>query len=174
MKANEVKIDTKLVRQKLPGIKVKTTKGTERIPEDYHGKWLILFSYPGDFNFTCLEDFNAFARKNEEFKKLNTQLIGFPSDEIICKGKCMNWIKQKLKMNIPFPIITDCLEDIERTQSLFHLIKKMRVVSILDMDGSVRLRIYYPKLIDIKVDEILQTLKALQTSKSINASIMKN
>jgi peroxiredoxin (alkyl hydroperoxide reductase subunit C) len=174
MKANEVKTNTKLVRQKLPGIQVKTTKGTIKIPEDYQGKWLILFSYPGDFNFSCLEEFNVFARKNEEFKKLNAQLIGFPSDEVICKGKCMRWIKQKLKMNVPFPIITDCSEGIESIKGLFHTIKKMRVVSILDVNGSVQLRIYYPKLINIQIDEILQTLKALQTFKNSNASIIKN
>ncbi len=173
MEPTGVKTGSSFIGKKMQSIEVQTTHGVQKIPEDYRQKWIILLCHPGDFNLTCLEVFYAFARKYEEFKKLDAELIGFPSDEVICKGKCLGWIKQKLKMNVPFPIITDCLGDIETTQGLFHSIKKIRVVSIIDMEGFMRLRIYYPKFIDLQVGEILQTLKVLRTSKSHNSAMIK-
>ena len=113
------------------------------------------------------------AKKDGEFKKPNTELIRFPSAEVICKGKCIGWIKQKLKMNVPFPIVTHCMEDIETAQYLFLPIKKVRVFSIMDMSGYIRLRIYYPKFIDIQVENILGTIKALQSSENNCAEIIK-
>ncbi len=42
---------------------------------DYKGKWIVLFSHPGDFTPVCTTEIIAFAKANTYFEKLNTQLI---------------------------------------------------------------------------------------------------
>ncbi|MGA7838742.1 MAG: redoxin domain-containing protein [Ignavibacteriaceae bacterium] len=174
MIASGLKTGLSFSDKKIQSIEVKTTFGVKIIPDDYQQKWIVLLCHPGDFNLTCFEGFYTFAIKNEEFKKLNTQLIGLSIDGANCEPKCIRWIKQRLKMNIPFPIITDCLGDIEAIQALIHPANKMRVVSIIDMEGFIRLMIYYPEIIDIEADKILETLKDLQISENNKAAMMKN
>jgi len=159
-----LKTATSFIGKKMQSIEVQTTHGIKKIPEDYRMKWVVLLCHPGNFTLTCLEEFHAFAKKDEEFKKLNTELIGLSIDENMCNIKCIRWLKQKLKLNITFPIITDCLGDIETIQGLIHPSNKARIVFIIDMEGFIRLMIYYPKIIDIRVDEILGAIKTLQIS----------
>jgi len=164
MEPTKLKTGSSFIGKKMQSIEVQTTHGVKKIPEDYRWKWVVLLCHPGDFNLTCLEEFYAFAKRDEEFKKLNTELIGISIDENTCNIKCIRWLKQKLKLNIPFPIITDCLGDIETIQGLIHPSNKVRVVIIIDMEGFIRLMIYYPKIIDMRVDEILGAIKSLQIS----------
>lgn len=51
-----------LIGEPLPQMKVLTTHGPKVIPDDYKGKWLILFSHPGDFTPVCTTEFYAFLR----------------------------------------------------------------------------------------------------------------
>ncbi len=162
------------IGKEMQSIEVQTTHGIKKIPADYQRKWIILICHPGDFTLTCLEYFYAFAIRVEEFKKLNTELIGISIDENVCNIKCTQWLKQKLKMNIPFPIITDCLGYIETIRGLIHPANKVRVVSIIDMEGLMRLMIYYPKTIDMKVDDILGTINTLQISDCNKAALIKS
>ena len=43
---------------------------------DYKGKWLVLFSHPGDFTPVCTTEMIAFARANTYFTEKNTCLLG--------------------------------------------------------------------------------------------------
>lgn len=45
------------LRDKFPEMTVTTTKGEIHLPEDYHGKWFILFSHPADFTPVCTTEF---------------------------------------------------------------------------------------------------------------------
>ncbi len=56
-----------------------TTHGVKKL-EDYHGKWLVLFSHPADFTPMCTTRFVAFTRHHEDFQALNTELLGFSID----------------------------------------------------------------------------------------------
>ena len=38
-----------LIGDMLPEMTVQTTYGMKKLPDDYKGKWLVLFSHPGDF-----------------------------------------------------------------------------------------------------------------------------
>ena len=42
-----------LLGDKFPSMTVKTTHGMKNLPEDYQGKWFVLFSHPGDFTPVC-------------------------------------------------------------------------------------------------------------------------
>lgn len=64
-----------------PDFEAKTTHGKVKL-SDYKGKWVILFSHPGDFTPVCTTEFIAFARKHEEFVKRNVQLLGLTVDSL--------------------------------------------------------------------------------------------
>lgn len=100
-------IRMKLLGEKFPSMEVMTTHGVKRLPEDYAGKWFVLFSHPADFTPVCTTEFVEFARKAEEFKQLNTELIGLSVDQVFSHIKWVEWIKDNTGIQIPFPVIAD-------------------------------------------------------------------
>ncbi len=58
------------------------------------GKWFVLFSHPGDFTPVCTTEFVSFAKKNEQFKELNAELIGLSVDQVFSHIKWVEWINE--------------------------------------------------------------------------------
>lgn len=46
----------------------------------YKGKWVVLFSHPGDFTPVCTTEMIAFSKANQYFEQLNTCLLGLSVD----------------------------------------------------------------------------------------------
>ncbi|MEM1642711.1 MAG: redoxin domain-containing protein, partial [Desulfurococcaceae archaeon] len=69
-----------LIGEPFPRLEVMTTHGIKVLPDDYKGKWFVLFSHPADFTPVCTTEFVAFAKRIEDFKRLNTELIGLSVD----------------------------------------------------------------------------------------------
>ena len=67
------------IGQKAPKFEAITTCGNIKL-EDYKGKWVVLFSHPGDFTPVCTTEMIAFTRANPYFQKMNTQLLGLSID----------------------------------------------------------------------------------------------
>jgi peroxiredoxin 2/4 len=177
MDTNGFKIGIPLIGEKMPSIKVQTTHGIKTIPDDYKGKWFVLFSHPGDFTPVCTTEFFAFAKRNEEFMKLNTELIGLSIDQVFSHIKWVEWIDEKLKMKIPFPIIADDMGHVATKLGMIHPGKgtnTVRAVFIVDPEGLIRLMVYYPQEIGRQVDEILRALKALQISDKNKVAMPEN
>ncbi len=167
METNGLKTGIPLIGEKMPSIKVQTTHGNKTIPDDYKGKWSVLFSHPGDFTPVCTTEFVAFAKRNEEFKKLNTELIGLSIDQVFSHIKWIEWINEKLHVQIPFPIIADDMGNVALKLGMIHPGKgtnTVRAVFIIDPEGFIRLMLYYPQEIGRQVNEVLRALKALQIS----------
>ncbi|MGB8320852.1 MAG: redoxin domain-containing protein, partial [Ignavibacteriaceae bacterium] len=120
METNELKTGIPMIGEKMPSIRVQTTHGIKNIPDDYKGKWLVLFSHPGDFTPVCTTEFVAFAKRNEEFKNLNTELIGLSIDQVFSHIKWVEWIKDKLNVQIPFPIIADDMGNVASKLGMIH------------------------------------------------------
>ncbi|MGA7838743.1 MAG: peroxiredoxin [Ignavibacteriaceae bacterium] len=177
MEATEYKSGIPLIGDKMPDIEIQTTHGIKNIPGDYKGKWVVLFSHPGDFTPVCTTEFYAFARRNEEFKKLNTELLGLSIDQVFSHIKWVEWIKEKLDMQIPFPIIADDMGRVAIKLGMIHPGKgtnTVRAVFIIDPNGLIRLMIYYPQEIGRQVDEVLRALKALQISDKNKVAMPEN
>ena len=51
-----------LIGDKAPAFEAETTKGMIRFPDDYAGKWVILFSHPADFTPVCTSELFTFAK----------------------------------------------------------------------------------------------------------------
>ncbi len=166
-----------LIGEKMPGMEVQTTHGIKTIPEDYKGKWFVLFSHPGDFTPVCTTEFYAFAKRNDEFKKLNAELIGLSIDQVFSHIKWIEWIEEKLKIEIPFPIIADDMGRVASKLGMIHPGKgtnTVRAVFVVDPEGIIRLMIYYPQEIGRQVDEVLRALKALQIADKNKVAMPEN
>jgi peroxiredoxin 2/4 len=147
------------------------------IPKDYKGKWLVLFSHPADFTPVCTTEFVAFAKRNEAFKKLNTELVGLSIDQVFSHIKWVEWIKDTLKIEIPFPVIADDMGKVAAKLGMIHPGKgtnTVRAVFIVDPDSVIRLMIYYPQEIGRQVDEVLRALRALQVSDKNKVAMPEN
>ncbi|MCX8190785.1 MAG: peroxiredoxin [Candidatus Aenigmarchaeota archaeon] len=151
----------------MPQFKAITTKGEIEFPNDYRGKWIVFFSHPADFTPVCTTEFYAFQKRYEEFKKLNAELIGLSIDQVFSHIKWIEWIKEKLSLEIEFPIIADDLGKISNLLGMIHEAKganTVRAVFIVDPKGILRAMFYYPQEVGRNIDEILRVLKALQMS----------
>ncbi|RQD71227.1 MAG: peroxiredoxin [Tindallia sp. MSAO_Bac2] len=166
-----------LLGDSFPEMTVKTTHGQKNLPQDYSGKWFILFSHPGDFTPVCTTEFVGFAKKAEEFKKLNTELIGLSVDQVFSHIKWVEWINENMDVKIPFPVIADELGSVSTELGMLHESKgtnTVRAVFIVDDKGKLRLMMYYPQEIGRSVDEVLRVVKALQTSDSNGVAMPEN
>lgn len=166
-----------LLGDMFPEMDVNTTHGPKKLPNDYKGKWVVLFSHPGDFTPVCTTEFVAFAKRAEKFKELNTELIGLSVDQVFSHIKWTEWIKEKLDVEIPFPVIGD---EMGRVSKRFGMIapekgtNTVRAVFIIDPEGRIRLSIYYPQEIGRQVDEVLRALKALQVHEKEKVALPEN
>ena len=161
------KVKFPLLGDKFPELKVQTTHGVKNIPGDYAGKWIVLFSHPADFTPVCTTEFVAFAKKNDDFKALNAELIGLSIDQVFSHIKWTEWIKENMGVEIPFPIIADDMGNVAKQLGMIHKGKgtnTVRAVFLIDPQGITRIVLYYPQEIGRNIDEVLRALKALQTS----------
>lgn len=166
-----------LLGDKFPEMKVQTTHGEKNLPVDYKGKWVVLFSHPGDFTPVCTTEFVSFAKKAEEFKKLNTELLGLSIDQVFSHIKWTEWINENLDTKIPFPIIADDMGRVSQQLGMIHPGKgtnTVRAVFVIDDKGFIRLVLYYPQEIGRNMDEILRAVKALQTADKNGVAVPAN
>ncbi|MCD6112120.1 MAG: peroxiredoxin [Bacteroidales bacterium] len=166
-----------LLGDKFPSVKVNTTFGIKNLPEDYKGKWFVLFSHPGDFTPVCTTEFVSFAKKHDEFKKLNCELIGLSVDQVFSHLKWTEWIKENLNQEITFPIIADEMGKLAMKLGMLHPKKgtnTVRAVFVVDPNGTMRLMLYYPQEVGRNMDEILRVVKALQTTDEFGVATPAN
>ncbi|MGY4707192.1 peroxiredoxin [Candidatus Bipolaricaulota sp. J31] len=166
-----------LIGDKFPELEVKTTHGRIKLPDAYKGKWFILFSHPADFTPVCTTEFVAFQKRYDEFKKLNTELIGLSIDQVFSHIKWVEWIKEKLGVEIQFPIIADDTGRVAARLGLIHPGKgtnTVRAVFVVDSEGIIRAILYYPQELGRNMDEILRMIKGFQVSDKEGVAIPAN
>ncbi|KAB1441382.1 peroxiredoxin [Pseudodesulfovibrio senegalensis] len=163
-----------LIGDKMPSITVTTTKGQMTLPEDLSGKWFVLFSHPADYTPVCTTEFVAFQKRYDEFRALNCELVGMSIDQVFSHIKWMEWIKEKLDVEIEFPVIADDMGTVAKTLGMIHPGKgtnTVRAVFIVDDKGYVRIIFYYPQELGRNMDEILRAVKGMQTSDKHGVAI---
>lgn len=166
-----------LIGEKFPEMTVITTHGVKKLPDDYKGKWFVLFSHPADFTPVCTTEFVAFAKRYEDFKRINTELIGLSVDSVFSHIKWIEWIKEKLGVKIQFPIIGDPQGNVARKLGMLHAesaTHTVRAVFVVDDKGIIRTILYYPLSLGRLIDEILRIVKALQISDKYGRAIPAN
>ena len=165
-----------LIGDTFPTLEVQTTHGRKKLPEDFNGKWFILFSHPADFTPVCTTEFYAFQKRYNEFKKLNTELIGLSVDQVFSHIKWEEWIKENLDLEIEFPIIADTGK-VANTLGLIHPNKgssTVRAVFMVDPKGVIRAILYYPQELGRNMDEFVRMIKGFQVADKNKVAIPAN
>ena len=85
------------IGDKAPSFTAKTTQGIINFPEDFSGKWKILFSHPADFTPVCTSEFMTFASMQKDFDALNCQLVGLSVDGLYSHIAWLRTIKDKIE-----------------------------------------------------------------------------
>lgn len=163
-----------LIGEKFPEMKVTTTHGEISLPQDMSGKWFVLFSHPADYTPVCTTEFVAFQKRFDDFKALNCELIGLSIDQVFSHIKWVDWIKEKLDVEIQFPIIADDMGLVAQKMGMIHPGKgtnTVRAVFIVDDQGVVRIIFYYPQELGRSMDEILRAVRGMQTSDANGVAI---
>ncbi len=168
-----------VIGEKFPEVEVKTTHGTIKLPDYYveKGKWFVLFSHPADFTPVCTTEFVGFQKRYDEFRKLNTELIGLSIDQVFSHLKWTEWIKEKLNVEIEFPIIADDRGKLAEKLGMISPYKgdnTVRAVFVVDNKGIIRAIIYYPQEVGRNLDEIVRLVKALQVSDEKGVAMPAN
>lgn len=173
--SNEMRIP--LIGEDAPAFKAESTVGIINFPEDYYGKWKILFSHPADFTPVCSTEILELANDQEDFKKLNTQIVVMSTDG---KNSHIEWIsslediryKNSETEEIDFPLVADPDLKISRSYGMIHpnssSTRDVRGVFIIDKDDKIRAIFFYPVSTGRNIDEIKRTLIALQLTDKQN------
>ena len=160
-----------------PDFEAETTYGPISL-NNYRGKWVILFSHPGDFTPVCTTEMIAFARCYDEFQKRNTCLLGLSIDSNPSHLAWMYDIYIRTGIKIPFPMIADRSGEIARKYGMISSdisnTATVRNVYIIDPDGIIRLILVYPMNVGRCIPEILRALEALQTATRCKGSTPAN
>ena len=129
----------------VPAFEAMTTKGKISFPDDYKGKWVILFSHPAGLSVDSRNSHIAWLktiREKIEYKGMKDVKVGFP-------------------------IIDDVAM---KVASLYGMIQPgesqtaaVRAVFFVDPKGVLRAMIYYPLALGRNFDEIRRVLVGLQT-----------
>ena len=165
------------IGQKAPEFDAITSFGPKSL-NDYKGKWLVLFSHPGDFTPVCTTEMIAFSRAYTYFQKLNTELLGLSIDS---NPSHLAWIYDiycRTGIELPFPIIADRSGQIARKYGMISndvsSTETVRTVFIIDDKQIVRTILIYPLNVGRFIPEILRTVQALQMADCSKGSTAAN
>ncbi|HOW35165.1 MAG TPA: peroxiredoxin [Candidatus Omnitrophota bacterium] len=163
-----------LIGQVAPSFVAETTQGKITFPDDYKGKWVILFSHPADFTPVCTTEFMTFATMEKDFDALNTKLVGLSIDSGYSHIAWLRTIKEKAEykgmkdVEVKFPLIADIRMEVAKKYGMIQPgasnTQAVRAVFFIDPESKVRALIYYPLSNGRNFAEIKRLLIAMQTS----------
>lgn len=177
---NEINVMPR-IGDKAPSFQAVTTQGNINFPEDFNGKWVILFSHPADFTPVCTSEFMTFGRMAEEFENLNCQLVGLSIDGLYSHIAWLRTIKEKIEykgmknIEIKFPLIEDVSMNVAKLYGMVQpgesKTQAVRAVFFIDPKGVVRTILYYPLALGRNFEEIKRILVGLQTVDNFSVAL---
>lgn len=171
-----------LIGKPAPEFTANTTHGTIHFPNDYKGKWVILFSHPADFTPVCTTEFMTFASMHEEFKALNTELIGLSIDSVHAH---LGWVESIKNYQwgdiknpeVKFPIIDDVKMEVANKYGMLQGesdTAAVRAVFFVDPTGKMRTILYYPASLGRNFAEIKRIIMGLQKNDADKVALPAN
>lgn len=166
-----------LIGDSAPAFKAVTTQGDINFPADFKGKWVILFSHPADFTPVCTTEFMTFASMADEFRAINTELVGLSVDSLyshiawLRKISELEW-QDKKQVEVQFPLIEDIRMEVAKKYGMIQpqqsTTQAVRAVFIIDPKGIIRTILYYPLSTGRNFKEIKRIIQALQKTDAEN------
>jgi alkyl hydroperoxide reductase subunit AhpC len=161
----------RLVGKKAPFFSMETALGDGKdfgnaSLTDYEGKWLVLFFYPLDFTFVCPTEITALSYAADQFKELDTEILGISTDS---KHSHRAWINTPVNENglgkLNFPLASDLTKSVARDYDV--LIEEegvaLRGLFIIDPKGEIKYQVVNHNDVGRSVEETLRVLQALQS-----------
>jgi len=169
-----------LIGEAAPAFDAVTTQGRIRFPDDYRGKWVVLFRHPADFTPGGTPEFMPFAKLMPQFEAINCWLIGLSIDSNYSHIAWLRTIKEKINykgmqgIEVTFPVIADLKMEVARKYGMVQPstddTHAVRAVFIIDPEGKIRSLLYYPLSNGRSIPEILRLVVALQTSDKLEVA----
>jgi peroxiredoxin (alkyl hydroperoxide reductase subunit C) len=151
-----------------PDFTANSSHGPLKFHEWKGSSWCVFFSHPADFTPVCTTELSELARRNAEFEARNVKLIGLSIDSIHSHLAWLDSIRDKLGVEIPFPMIADIDTKVAQAYGMIHpgesATVTVRAVFVISPDNAVRALIYYPLTNGRNVDEIVRLVDSLQAS----------
>lgn len=159
-----------LITQQAPDFTAPAVLADGTLVEDFnlfrhiHNKHSVLFFYPLDFTFVCPSEILAFNHRIEQFKALNTEVIGVSVDSHYTH---LAWRKTPQEQGglgaVRFPLISDLGGEIMRDYGIAHPDKvALRASFLIDAQGIVRHQVLNDLPLGRNIDEMLRMVEALQ------------
>lgn len=136
---------------------------------DYRGQYVVLFFYPLDFTFVCPTEITAFSDRYEEFKALNTEVLGVSVDS---EFSHLAWIQTERKAgglgDLAYPLVSDIKKEISHAYNVLEPEAgvALRGLYLIDKDGIVQHATINNLSFGRSVDETLRVLHAVQHVQS--------
>lgn len=156
-----------------PSFTADSTQGQIRFPEDFGGKWVLLFSHPGDFTAVCTSEFVLFGAMCEEFEALNCRLVGLSVGSVPSHIAWFRSIEQNIeykghsRVKMRFPLIADLTMEVAHKYGMIaprvRSTAAVRSVFFIDPDAKIRAIITYPMQLGRNFSELKRILVGLQT-----------
>ncbi|MEY3370186.1 MAG: hypothetical protein RLZZ361_856 [Cyanobacteriota bacterium] len=128
-------------------------------------KYVVLFFYPLDFTFVCPTELHAFQEKLNEFKALNTEVIGVSVDSKFSHFAWLNTPKaQGGIQGVTYSLVADLNKKISEAYDV--LLEgagiAFRGLFLIDKNGLVQHQVVNNLPLGRNIDEAVRMVKALQ------------
>lgn len=152
---------------RLPAVRGERVQGRVEL-EEFRGRWLVLFFYPGDFTFVCPTEIRALAARADEVHRRDAEAVLISTDSVYSHYAWTLTPPERGGIgSIPFPLASDHLHDISRAYGVLDDAEgtSQRATVIVDPDGEVRLSLVHDPNVGRSVDELLRVLDALKSGQ---------
>ena len=132
---------------------------------DYRGKYVVLFFYPLDFTFVCPTEITAFSDRYNEFKAINTEVLGVSVDS---EFSHLAWIQTEKTAggvgDLNYPLVSDIKKQISADYNVLDPDAgvALRGLFIIDREGIIQHATINNLAVGRNVDETLRVLQAFQ------------
>jgi peroxiredoxin 2/4 len=131
----------------------------------YRGKYVVLFFYPLDFTFVCPTEITAFSDRYDEFKAINTEVLGVSVDS---QFSHLAWIQTDRKSggvgDLHYPLVADLKKEISAAYNVLDPDAgiALRGLFIIDKEGIIQHATINNLAFGRSVEETLRVLQAIQ------------
>lgn len=172
----ENQVTMPLIWDQAPAFTTQSTQGIIKFPEDFKGKWVVLFSHPADFTPVCTTEFVGFQNAYEDFKKNNTELLGYSIDGVHSHIERVKNIDKNFWVKIEFPLLAGT--QIAHLYGMLHpnadTSATVRAVFVINPEWKIMAIMYYPLSNGRSVAEVLRLVQSLQTTAKYKRATPEN
>lgn len=139
--------------------------------DNYKGKWVILFFYPGDFTFICPTELGELANNYQKFQELSAEIISISTDSVFVH-KAWKDNSETIK-KVEFPMLADPTTEISKAYGTYIYEEgvALRGTFIIDPDGILKAYEIHDNSIGRSAKELLRKIEAAKFTRENNGEV---